>query len=162
MNRREFLKSLLGSAAIVAMPATVLAIAEQECAPLADILQAWTPSDYFFSVWIKRDKAIYRSTILGVDGLGISGTKPMWERIGFKISKELGDAMSSNSLNCAAGYQCLQRVLRIVGQERAEMMMAQLELNPFSPQFIACQFSAEPFKERLITNLVTNSSIKAI
>ncbi len=146
MNRREFLQSLLGATAVAALPTAVLAAAEAEVAPLADSVQSWTTSNYFFSVFVKREHIKTFSTIMGSNGSLLTIEKPMWERIGFSISQELGDALSSDQSMCSgAGTQVLERVLKIINQDAADFQMAQLERLPYSPTFSSLQFAEEPY-----------------
>ena len=144
MNRREFLQSLLGAAAVAAMPAAALAQAELAAAPLADAITAWTPSDYFFSCYVKREKANVRTMILGVDGTALYTTRPQWERIGFRISQELGDALCGTSINTLAGNEVMRHLLRTIGQDKAEVSHVMLEIAPQSPQFSCCEFPHLP------------------
>lgn len=116
MNRREFLKGLLGAGAVAAMPAAVLLAVEKAVAPIADQAISYTPSDYYFSTYVKK----------------VSGS---WSRIGFKISKELGDAMCGNSAMHPAVLDCIKRVLATIHADVADFCDVQLEIKPNAPNF---------------------------
>lgn len=160
MNRRDFLKSLLGAAAVAALPQSVLAAAEEAAAPLADACESWTPSDYFFSVWVKRETS---ATYVDQEGIIRFHPRGRWERIGMRLSKEVGDALSGNTIHSVAGAGVLQSVLKTIGEKQAEMYGAQLEQNPHAPQFSCCEYGdGPPMIEGKRTNLVlySDSAIK--
>ncbi len=144
LNRRQFLQFLLGAPAIAALPAPVLALAEQEIAPLADAVEAWTPSKFMFSIFVERTVGV---------------RVPIWERYAFQVSKEMAQAMIGSRVNNDACSACLQRVLRTIGQDNAEMYGAQLEELPYSPPQFSVDWSASPANAaRMYRNLLTYST----